>query len=59
MTDTLRYLAGRLLMAAVFILVVAVAAFALVRAAPGDAASDLALTSADPQAVAAARERLR
>ena len=58
MFDTLRYLAGRLLVAAAFVLIVAIAAFALVRAAPGDAVSDLALSGADADTVAAARERL-
>lgn len=58
MTDTFRYLAGRLLVAAAFVLIVAIAAFALVRAVPGDAVSDLVMSGADAQTVAAERERL-
>ena len=43
---------------AVFVLIVACAAFLLIRLAPGDAVTDLQITGADPAVIDAARARL-
>jgi peptide/nickel transport system permease protein len=56
--DTIRFVAGRLAIAALFVLAVGVGAFALVRLAPGDATSHLVLTGADPATIASERARL-
>ena len=44
--------------AVVFVMIVACAAFLLVRLAPGDAATDLQMSVADPAVIAASRARL-
>lgn len=59
MTTTLaRFVFRRLAVAVGFVWVVSLAAFVLVRMAPGDAASDLFLSGADETTIAAARQRL-
>lgn len=59
MTTTLaRYVVRRLLVAGVFVLLVSSATFVLARVAPGDAASDLFLSGASEESVAAMRHRL-
>jgi ABC-type dipeptide/oligopeptide/nickel transport system permease component len=56
--NMLSFLARRLAASVLFVIVVASSAFVLVRLAPGDAASDLAVTVADDAVVEAARARL-
>lgn len=59
MTTTLaRYVVGRLLVAGVFVLLVSSATFVLARVSPGDAASDLFLSGASEESIAATRHRL-
>lgn len=53
-----RFVAWRLGVAGLFVIVVAASAFLLVRLAPGDAASGLVLSRASPSAIAAERHRL-
>jgi peptide/nickel transport system permease protein len=53
-----RFVIRRLSLGLVFVLVVSSSALVLVRLAPGDAASHLLLTESNPEAIAAARERL-
>lgn len=54
----IRFVARRLLLAVLFVVVVASCAFLLVRIAPGDAASEMVLSGASDETVAAARHRL-
>jgi len=53
-----RFVARRLTVAVLFVLVVAASALLLVRLAPGDATYDLILSRADSATIAAARQRL-
>ncbi|HEX5071381.1 MAG TPA: ABC transporter permease [Vicinamibacterales bacterium] len=53
-----RFVAWRLCVAAAFVIAVAASAFLLVRLAPGDATTDLAMSRATPSAIEAARHRL-
>lgn len=59
MTTTLaRYVIRRLVVAGIFVLLVSSATFVLARVSPGDAASDLFLSGASEESIAAMRHRL-
>jgi ABC-type dipeptide/oligopeptide/nickel transport system permease component len=57
-TGLARFVARRVAVAVLFVLVVSAASFVLARLAPGDAVSELALSGAGADAMAAARARL-
>lgn len=58
MSSLARFAFRRLAIAIVFVVVVAMSAIVLVRLAPGDATSDLVLSGASQETIAAARHRL-